>query len=141
MFAYGVTAGDAFALLRSVSQDRNIKVRQIAARLTANLPGAFGRTGSARVPARVMDDLLSQAASSSEALVEADHAAGSGSGGGDVEEQGSDDDNRHRINVVVTEAPHRTEVNMGGAEPAGTGDDGYLDDAQRRRYPGRINGG
>lgn len=43
MFAYGITADEAFDPPRSLSQDRNIKVRDIATRLTANLSTATGR--------------------------------------------------------------------------------------------------
>ena len=53
MLAYGITADDAFALLCSFSQDRNIKVRDIAARLTANLD-----TNSRSAAAQGMDWLL-----------------------------------------------------------------------------------
>lgn len=37
MLAFGLTADEAFALLRSYSQNRNVKVRDIAAWLTDNL--------------------------------------------------------------------------------------------------------
>ena len=50
--AYGMSADDAFAILRQRSQDSNTKVRDIAAELVAALSG-----GSAKLRTRV-DDLL-----------------------------------------------------------------------------------
>lgn len=76
MFAYGITADDAFTLLRSVSQDRNIKVREIAARLTADLATPSGPAGSA-ASARVMDRLLHQVSTGSGGTDRSD-PAGSG---------------------------------------------------------------
>ena len=57
--AYGVSADDAFAILRQRSQDSNIKVKDIAAQLVAALSG-----GSAKLRTRV-DDLLRIAAAQS----------------------------------------------------------------------------
>lgn len=49
MFAYGITADEAFDPPRSLSQDRNIKVRDIATRLTATFPPQpVGPGGGAR---------------------------------------------------------------------------------------------
>ena len=54
MLAYGLTADDAFALLRSYSQNRNVKLRDIAAWLTENLD-TVPRCAAA---ARKLDHLL-----------------------------------------------------------------------------------
>ena len=50
--AYGVSADDAFAILRQRSQDSNIKVKDIAAQLVAALSG-----GSAKLRTRVDDSV------------------------------------------------------------------------------------
>ncbi len=57
--AYGVSADDAFAILRQRSQDSNIKVKDIAAQLVAALSG-----GSANLRTRVDDALRTVAAQS-----------------------------------------------------------------------------
>ena len=57
--AYGVSADDAFAILRQRSQDSHIKVKDIAAQLVAALSG-----GSAKLRIRV-DDLLRTVAAQS----------------------------------------------------------------------------
>ena len=57
MLAYAMTAEEAFALLRSYSQNRNVKIRDIAARLTENLDTAFRSAAARRTLDRLLDEV------------------------------------------------------------------------------------
>lgn len=79
MLAYGLTSNDAFTLLRRYSQDRNVKIRVIAARLAQNLG-----TGPRAAAARHMGQLLDNATDPTPRPHHPPDADGGGSGSGDV---------------------------------------------------------
>ena len=55
MVTYGLTADEAFDLLRFHSQTRNVKLRAIAAELTARLPGSQTHLRATRLLDRLLD--------------------------------------------------------------------------------------
>ena len=57
MLAYALTADEAFALLRSYSQNRNVKIRDIAARLTENLDTSPRSAVAGRTLDRLLDEV------------------------------------------------------------------------------------
>jgi hypothetical protein len=57
MLAYALTADEAFALLRSYSQNRNVRIRDIAARLTENLDSAPRSAAAGRNLDRLLDEV------------------------------------------------------------------------------------